>query len=162
MKSKILLILALLLFVISWSLALFDTIPYKVSEEKSGILNFNNSRSVELVVEGNNFTISSGLLSLSKNFTITIVPEKEVTAIITVENFTQKYQINAMQKSNFTYKSEPVYFKFFGYEPTTIYYKATLEGLRNRDPMLSIVSLLILLIGLTFGRLALRKRNEDV
>ncbi|MGC8935199.1 MAG: hypothetical protein ACP5LN_08585 [Thermoproteota archaeon] len=162
MKSKMLFILAFILFGISWGLALFDTIPYKVSEERSGILNFNNSRSVELVVKGNNFTISNELLSLSKNFTVTIISEKEITVTITVENFTQKYQINAMQKSNFTYKSEPVYFEFFGQEPTTIHYRATLEGLRNRDPMLSIVSLLILLIGLTFGRLALRKRNEDV
>lgn len=161
MKNKILLILALLLFGISWSLAFFDVIPYKVSEEKSGILNFNSSKSIELVIERSNFTIYNELLGLSKNFMVTIVSEKDIITTITVENFTKEYQINAMQNSNFTFRSEPVYLKFFGNEPTIIHYKVTLEGLRNRDPILSIVSLLILLIGLTFGRLALRKRNEE-
>lgn len=160
--NKLLFILTLLLFGISWSLAFFDTIPYKVSEEKSGILNFNNSRSIELIVEGNNFTISKELLSLSKRFTITIISEKAIKVAITTGNSTETYQINAMQESNFTYKSEPLYFRFFGREPTVIHYKTTLEGLKNRSPILSIASLLILLIGLAFGRLALGKRNEEV
>jgi len=66
-----------------------------------------------------------------------------------------------MRGSNFTFESELVDFEFFGQEPTAIHYKVILEGLKNRDPMLSIISLVILLIGLAFGRLAMRKRNEE-
>ncbi|MBO3757992.1 MAG: hypothetical protein JTT14_02660, partial [Candidatus Brockarchaeota archaeon] len=69
---------------------------------------------------------------------------------------------NAMQKSSFTFKSEPLYFEFFGQEPTVIHYQVTLEELKNRDPMISIISLIILLIGLVFGNLALRKRGDDL
>ncbi len=152
-ERKLMLIATLALFCMSWILAFYATIPDKVSERLGGKLLISESSS-QIIIDEANYTVSGGMFD--KSFSIVLVSDEEATVSILLGSSEEMYDLHVGIALVRSYKYEPILLKFDATRDTQITYDVELKGSKYKDPLISVVSLVILMSGVASGRIAFR------